>query len=127
VSGHRLIRLAALLAVASCASASGAPGPSRQGGDEIHIDVLNHNFSDATIWAVAREAKRNRLGVVTGKTDASYVLAWDFVQPLRLEIDLLAGPRCLTRAIDVDPGDVLQLEIQAVFRATDWCESGPQS
>jgi len=123
----RLLQITAILALTSCAARSGSPDAEWNGGNEtsgeIRIDVLNHNFSDATIWAVIRESSRRRLGVVTGKTDETYVLEWDFTQPLRLEIDLLAGSRCLTRPIDVDPGDILQLEIQAVFRDTDFCEN----
>lgn len=120
----RLLQLAALFALTSCAaSAGGREGREAawRGDGEIRIDILNHNFSDATIWVFVRNAHRNRLGTVTGKTDESYVLPWDFTQPLSLEIKLLAGPRCLTRSIDVDPGDILQLEIQAVFRETHWC------
>ena len=123
----RLLQITAIVALTSCAARSGSPDAEWNGGaetsGEIRIDVLNHNFSDATIWAVIRESSRRRLGVVTGKTDETYVLEWDFTQPLRLEIDLLAGSRCLTRPIDVDPGDILQLEIQAVFRDTDFCEN----
>ena len=120
----RLLQLTVLLALTSCAtSAGGREGREaawRRDG-EIRIDILNHNFSDATIWVFVSNAQRERLGTVTGKTDESYVLPWDFTQPLSLEIKLLAGPRCLTRSIDVDPGDIMQLEIQAVFRETQWC------
>ncbi len=120
----RLLQLTVLLALTSCAtSAGGREGreQERQGATEIRIDILNHNFSDATVWVLVRNAHRERLGTVTGKTDETYVLEWDFTQPLSLEIKLLAGPRCLTRSIDVDAGDILQLEIQAVFRETQWC------
>lgn len=123
---RRLLQLSLLLALTSCATSAGgreSREAASHGDDEIRIDILNHNFSDATIWAVIRESSRRRLGVVTGKTDETYVLEWDFTQPLRLEIDLLAGARCLTRPIDVDPGDILQLEIQAVFRDTEFCEN----
>ena len=97
----RLLQITAIIALTACAARSGSPDAEWNGGTEtsgeIRIDVLNHNFSDATIWAVIRESSRRRLGVVTGKTDETYVLEWDFTQPLRLEIDLLAGSRCLTR------------------------------
>lgn len=88
----------------------------------IQLDVLNNNFSDATLWIVVRESARERLGVVGGKTDTTFVIPWDFPQPIRMEIDMLAGPRCLTRAIEADPGDILQLEILAVFDETPWCD-----
>jgi hypothetical protein len=116
---------AASAAITACVSASGPPAePSFAGwesADEIRLEVLNHNFADVTVWMVARDAARSRLGVVTGKTEETFVVPWAFTQPLRLEFDLLAGPRCQTRSMSVDPGDILQLEIQAVFRDTEGC------
>ncbi len=88
----------------------------------VQIDVLNNNFNDATLWAVRSGAERTRLGIVSGKSDARFSVPWRFSEPLRIEIDLFTGPRCLTREIPVDPGDVLQLEIQAVFLETSYCE-----
>ncbi len=118
---RRMLHFIMLLALTSCATSAGGREEAWRGDGEIRIDILNHNFADATIWVFVRDAHRERLGTVTGKTDETYVLDWDFTQPLSLEIKLLAGPRCLTRSIDVDPGDILQLEIQAVFRETHWC------
>jgi uncharacterized lipoprotein YajG len=113
---------AALLALAACASSGSTDDAWRSMSvNQIRIDVMNNNFSDVTVWLVVRDARRERLGTVTGKTEETYLVPWDFSQPLRLELDVLAGPRCMTRAIDVDPGDTLQLEIMAVFRETTWC------
>ena len=121
----RLFGWAALIMLAACVSSGADPSAwEGAGADQIRIDVLNHNFADVTVWLVVMDAQRERLGIVTGKTEESYVIPWDFSQSLRLELDLLAGPRCVTRAIDVDPGDTLQLEIQAVFRETTWCVGG---
>ncbi len=118
---RRLLQLAVLLALTSCATSAGSREAARLGNGEIRIDILNNNFSDATIWVFVGNTQRDRLGTVTGKTEETYVLPWDLSQPLSLEIKLLAGPRCLTRSIDADPGDILQLEIQAVFSETRWC------
>ena len=121
----RLLHLTALLGLASCVTSGGNPEEAwqRVQEDQIRIYVLHNNFADVTSWLVVPEAKRERLGVVTGKTEEAYVIPWDITQSLRLELDLLAGPRCLTRAIYVDPGDILHLEILSVFRETDWCEN----
>ncbi len=76
----------------------------------IRVEVRNLNFSDATIYAF-RGTERVRLGVVTGKTDEDFRLAWTLNQPLRIQIDLLAGSRCTTRAMDVVPGEVIQVQV----------------
>lgn len=114
-------------ATASCATASKAvnedPFTSAARGEQIiRIEVLNSNFSDATLWAIVQDSRRIRLGRVTGKSDSVFTLPWKFSYPLRLDIDLLAGPRCVTRAIETDPGDVLQLEIRSTFQETPYCE-----
>lgn len=119
--------LMSTLILAACAG-SGRPdqagNPFSEAGGErqlIQIAVQNNNFSDATLWAVVQNARRIRLGSVTGKTDANFTVPWRFSEQLRIEIDMMAGPRCITRPIDVDPGDVLQLEIRAVFQDTLDC------
>lgn len=123
-SGHRLraralraASLGSLLFAAACAS-SGATRPAANpfseelaGRSEVRIHVRNFNFADATVWAIAQEGRRQRLGIVTGKTDSVFTLPWTFSEPMRMEFDLLAGPRCLTEAMTVDPGDILELQI----------------
>jgi hypothetical protein len=49
---------------------------------------------------------------VTGKTEASYVIPWRLSGPLRIEINMLAAGSCTTPTIQVDPGDLLELQIQ---------------
>lgn len=106
-----------LLALAACATG----GQGEGGGNpfssalserqEIEIKVRNFHFSDATVWVLARQGKRTRLGIVTGKSDAVFTIPWRFPDPMRMEFDLLADVRCLTDEITVDPGDVLELQI----------------
>ena len=117
----------ALIALSGCATGGATPAadPFAAGGSErqfVQIDVMNNNFADAPLWAVVQASRPIRLGNVTGKTESRFNLPWRFSLPLRLEIDMVAGPRCLTRPITVDPGDVLLLEIQSVFRETAYCE-----
>jgi hypothetical protein len=38
-----------------------------------------------------------------------------------IEIDMLAGPKCFTEELPVDPGDVLELQIASVFSSTAAC------
>ncbi len=88
--------------------------------DEVKIHVTNLNFSDATLYLVT-PGSRQRLGIVTGKRSATYTVPWRFSTELRLEIDLLAGAKCTTRPLVVDPGEELELIIDADFRRTALC------
>lgn len=121
-----LVTAAALLATAACAGApSRAANPysndlaERQ---EIRVQIQNHNFSDATIYSIEREGHRKRLGIVTGKSDSVFTLPWKTSEPLRFEFELLAGPRCTTEAMSVDPGDTLELQISTDSgQMSNWC------
>jgi len=86
-------------------------GSAAEGPRVINLHVTNLNFNEARLWAISMEG-RQRIGVIGGKADAVYRLPWNFSQPLRIEIDLLAGARCTTEAIPVDPGDDLRLQIE---------------
>lgn len=118
----------ALLATAACASGG---GPQRAGSPfsddlrerkEVRIHVQNRNFSDATVWTLVRSGHRDRLGVVTGKTDAVFTVPWNFTEPMRIEFDLVAGPRCTTENLQVDPGDTLEMQIAVdIAMMRDWC------
>lgn len=96
------------------------PALGGAGRQRIQIEVINRNFSDATLWAISSSG-RQRLGIVTGKTNATFTLDWDFSRPLQIEIDLLAGERCVTEPLQADPGDVLELQIDVEFRRSAFC------
>ena len=119
------LALAALTAAAGCASTSGA-GPSAAepfsspGPSTVRIVVQNRNFQDARLYTY-RRGTRAFLGVVAGKRDQDFVIDWDFPDPMYVEIDMLAGPRCYTEELRVDPGDILELQIAAVFSSTSAC------
>jgi len=116
--------LALLLAAGGCAVGSaGNPGPferAEAGDQRVSVHVRNLNFSEATLWAVSRGG-RQRLGVVGGKGDAVYTIPWRSSQPMQIEIDLLAGPRCTTEPLEVDPGDSLDVQIEVSLDSQPNC------
>ena len=110
------VALVAAVALQGCSAASlgGTRNPfgnDEPGGAEVRIRVVNFNFSDATVWSVIRGGRRQRLGTVTGKGEATFTVPWTFSEPLQLQFRLLAGPDCLTEELAVDPGDILELQI----------------
>lgn len=86
----------------------------------IRIIVQNRNFSDVRLYTHRRGA-RKMLGSVTGKLDREFTIDWDMTDPLSVEIDMIAGPKCMTREMQVDPGDILELQIAPVFNNSSFC------
>lgn len=117
-----------LLVVAS-ACAGFTPDPEQpsaelftESGPPTSITLLvdNRNFTDARLYVLRRGA-RTTLGVIGGKSQAEYEIDWDISDPIRIEIDLLAGPTCTTEELRADPGDVLELQIEQDFMHTRGC------
>lgn len=106
-----------LLGMAACASGRGRQGTgnpfagSQGESREIQVHVMNFNYNDANVWTVVRDARRERLGTVTGKSDATFTVSWTFTDVLRLEFDLIGGVRCVTDPLSVDPGEIIELQI----------------
>ncbi|MDP2955498.1 MAG: hypothetical protein Q8N53_03685 [Longimicrobiales bacterium] len=116
----RTLRAAALalltLSLPACGKGPGrptnpfAPSGSRGNDGEVQVRVYNQNFGDATIHAV-RGGQRFRLGEVTGKTEKSFTVRWNFSLPLEFEVHLTGGQGCRVRAMPVDPGDRVWVRI----------------
>ena len=121
-----LTSLAALVVIAACATQGrvverGQPftrDAVREGTIRVHVQ--NDNFMDARLYAIGLSTRQN-LGIVTGKRQAVLEIPWDFSNPLRIEIDLLAGPKCTTDTIEADPGDILDLRIESVLSRSALC------
>jgi hypothetical protein len=105
-----VLALAAGSALAGCAVRNaGDPFNGAQDG-RIRIVAINNDFNDATLTAVSY-GERRRLGVLTGKSEATYTIPWTISGPLQIEISLLAAGSCLTPELYVDPGELLELQI----------------
>lgn len=119
---HRALALATLLTLGGCgATALRSPfGGGPQGESSIRIEVRNFNFADATVHAV-RGVERIRLGVVTGKTDRTFDLAWPRTRTLQVDIDLLGGVRCSIPPRDVSPGEIIRIGIPVELHSDPGC------
>lgn len=82
----------------------------------VTVTVENHNFNDATIYAVIRTS-RIRLGRVTGNGSQTFELPYRPTDVAFL-IDLLAGRTFTTNSVLVSPGDEVQLVIAADLAAS---------
>jgi hypothetical protein len=113
----------ATIAVGGCSSLGGsAASPfGADGPREAQLNVINHNFYDATIWAVIRDSQRTRLGEVIGKREAIFTVPLSLSDPVYLVIDLVGGGRCETETLVVDPGDILELQIMPNLVDMDEC------
>lgn len=126
----RTLRLA-LLAVFSLAASSCGKGlaqaknpfaPASAAATEVQVRVENQNFGDATVH-VLRGGERIRLGNVTGKSDESFTLRWNFSLQMEFQIEIIGGQGCAVRPLVVDPGDRVFVRIPTELSAQA-CYSG---
>ncbi len=87
---------------------------------KVRLLVQNMNFNDARLFALATNG-RMPIGQVNGKQDREFELDWTLSSYMRIEIDMVAGPKCTTSEMQVDPGDILELQIASVFSQTHDC------
>lgn len=97
-----------------------AGNPPPDSGPPIVVEVRNNDFRDATVYAI-REGERQRLGLVTGKTDESFSIPWRPNFALRLEVRFLGGGMCATRQILLEPGQRYVLDLQPDPRLNQDC------
>jgi hypothetical protein len=98
-----------------CATVAGpATDPFAGGGGEkeIKVFITNLAFMDATVYGVTNGGARKRLGRVTGKRESVFTLPFPHSADFQLEIDIMAGPKCKTERMPVNPGDHLELVIR---------------
>ena len=106
---------------AACSGGDNLPDPfAPQSARSIQIEVENLHFNQATLHAV-REGQRMRLGIVNGKSHGSWRLPWDRGQDLQIEIDILASGACITRPLQVEPGEIVELQIQSRMELSPDC------
>jgi len=112
--GPRVVAAALALILCACGTRTSYPGQDPFSGDvpsqQIRVNVRNNNFYDASLMAIS-DTGRRRLGTVGGNQSAVFSMPLSFVSGLRIEIDLLAGPTCVTDFITVSPGSIVDLEI----------------
>lgn len=126
----RMRLLVALVAIGSAAACSGfTPDPAAPSGEpftqvgppsSITLLVDNRNFSEVRLFVLRRGATRS-LGVLGGKAQGEFTIDWDMSDPIRIRIDVLAGPTCTTEELLADPGDTLELQIDQNFMHSRRC------
>lgn len=117
-----LLPVLALWGCAGVGSEAENPFDSRAGSNQIEIQVQNLNWHDATLHA-HRGGVRQRLGIVTGKSDATFTMGWSQLLPLQIEIDLLASGSCITRPLQVAPGEIVVLHIETRLEMDPDCRT----
>ena len=83
---------------------SAAPG-------HVTFVIDNRSYSAATIH-LFRGGERLRLGTVEALNEATFRAEWPNPFDMQLQIRLLAGPSCLTRALPVAPGETIEVQIE---------------
>ena len=109
-----LLLVGSCVGVAGCASSTVDGTPFSDRAESVRLHVINLNWADARVY-VHRSSERLPLGTVRGKEERTFTVQWRMSFPMRVEFDLLAGGRCTTNELSVDPGDVVELQIPSSF------------
>ena len=112
------LALVASLIVSGCAAANEMAGsgvedpmaPNDKFGSVVQLTVQNNDFKDATVYAVWEGGTRRRIGMVTGKTSATFTFDW-VSHTMHIEADFVAGEGFISDTIEVWEGDHLDLVI----------------
>ena len=102
--------IAVSLAATGCASGGRAERAQDIRVRDITLVARNHNFYDATLYAIGPGGTRQRIGRVEGNSEETFVFRWSPLE-LRIEIDLLSVGSTLTTSMPIDEGDELDLLI----------------
>ena len=106
-----LVLLSVCVAANACGLIGRGGGRSRDGAPrDLTLVATNQNFYDATLYAISPGNVRQRLGIVPGHSEETFVFRWSNLE-LRIEIDLLSVGSTLTDRLPVDEGDELELII----------------
>ena len=81
-------------------------------GSVVRLTVQNNDFKDATVYAVWDSGNRRRIGMVTGKTSATFTFDW-VSHRMHIQADFVAGDGFTSDEIEVWEGDHLDLVIMS--------------
>lgn len=113
-----------LLALAACVPSVTAEDPF--GGvenqnaslDQISFTASNYYAEDVVLYAVSANGS-HRLGEVAPNEHHMFSMPWKDQTELRVQVEVVAGPRYLTNSLSVYPGHQLEIVIPSnVRRAT---------
>jgi hypothetical protein len=116
--GVLFLAVLTLLPASGCASGSGSPFVEEgQAPRRLEIRVDNISRNDATVFAVT-QARRQRLGIVQAKGNRRFIIEWEALQDIQIEIDLLASQRFLSDPLSLAPGEILEVQVQEPVSST---------
>ncbi len=114
-----LTTLAIVLLVAGCGGGGGTstPAPAFDGDPSQVLTIVIRNeqidVARITLWV---NSVRRRLGDVRGLQTQTFRVPMDRGASVRMEFDLMLGANCVTRDVELGPGDVVQTVIPLDLR-----------
>jgi hypothetical protein len=86
------------------------PMMGRGRNEPVKLTVQNQRFEDAAIYANWRGGKRQRVGLAIGTTSTTFEFPW-VSEIITFDVDFIAADGYQVDAIEVNPGDHLDLVI----------------
>jgi len=113
-----LLLATAAMVLGGCQAGRELNDPFRASGGggegEVTVFVRNDAYSEANISALTGLGVK-RLGRVGGNRRQTFTMRLTMTTEVQLEVDMLAGPTCVTDRMPVSPGDALELTIRSDY------------
>lgn len=127
----RILATALVIALPLSACGPGIDGPAESAplaGDEVRVEVTNHNWSDMAVYVV-RSGARHRLGMVTSMQTQTFELpstvASSTAAKVRFEADPIGSTESYTtQPVQVWPGGTVEFSIENLITTSSLMTSG---
>ncbi|MGW8268399.1 MAG: hypothetical protein ACWGSQ_18675 [Longimicrobiales bacterium] len=111
---------ALVLGLAGCASGGGTQeeGTTATEGQGVRLTVSNQQRTEAEIWVFV-DGSRQRMGVVRSNDTNNFLIRMDRGRNLRMEFRIFGGPTCVTRDVQMVPGEAVSYTIPVNIQMFD--------
>jgi len=108
------------LGMGGCAGGGGAQEEAAAvtPGQGVQLTVKNDQRTEAEIWAIV-DGSRQRMGMVRSMDSGTFLIPMDRGRNLRMEFRIFGGPTCLTRDVQMVPGESVSYTIPVEIRMFD--------
>jgi len=108
------------LGMGGCASGGGTQegGAAAAEGQGVRLTVSNQQRTEAEIWVFV-DGSRQRMGVVRSNDTDTFLIRMDRGRNLRMEFRIFGGPTCVTRDVQMVPGESVSYTIPVNIQMFD--------
>jgi len=108
------------LGMVGCASGGGTQegGAAATEGQGVRLTVTNQQRTETEIWVYV-DGSRQRMGTVRSNDTDTFLVPMDRGRNLRMEFRIFGGPTCVTRDVQMVPGEAVTYTIPVDIQMFD--------